>query len=517
MFTLLIVDDEQVERNGVKYLVNDYNLNLNICEAENGKKALEFIMSNHVDILFTDIKMPFMDGLNLTKEAIKINPKLKVIIFSAFGEFDYAKKAMENSAMYYLLKPVDPKDFFHIMSKVIKICSDEKDDEGKTKRLIEGYNKNLIYEKEKLLTDLINGTEIEEGLLQQFDTAGIDLKCENSVMLLVDLKESFYGSKNDEFINLLKKEIYNDFEYLNLNEYQSIIFLKNLNIQTNRQLFKEIGGKIQKAIHENFGMKSFLIFSDTIKGMSDYYKEYKNIERMTEFEFFFDDSIILFTDDNYSANNISTAWIDKILESIYAALDSDDSLYAIKGIEQLFDMFKSDKSLSSLYVKYYSAEILKTAFKKVAKNNIGNFKSSLEKIFSEANLKELKDFIINTIVELGMTKQKNSDVACKKVIDNVIRIIEEEYFDNPGLEYIAEKVYLTPTYLSYLFKRETGQSFLKYITQYRLNKAMELIQGTNMKIVDVCSKVGYSKLSYFCMIFKNNFGMTPSRYREERR
>jgi len=514
MYTLLIVDDQKAEREGVKYLVQDFNLNLKIHEAENGKNALEFIRENHVDILFTDIRMPFMDGLDLTFEAKKINPKLKVIIFSAYGEFDYAKKAIKNDATYYLLKPVDPDEFLYIMTKVIKTCSEEEAEEGKITKLID---KNLIYEKEKLLTDLITGTENEEDLLEQFSKAGINLQCENSIMLLVDLKESFYGSKNDEFINLLKKEISFEFEYLNINENQSIIFLKNLDIQTDRQLVKETGEKIKLAIHENFEIKSCLIFSDNVKGIPDYYKEYKNIERMTDFGFFFDDSIILFTDDNFSGNVISTEWIDKILESIYTAFDSNDSLYAIEGIEQLFDIFKSDKSLSSLYVMYYSAEILKTAYKKLAQNDNEKFKSNLEKIFSEDNLKELKSFIIKTIIDLEMDKQKNPDDAYKKVINNVIQIIEEEYFNNPGLEYIAEKVYLSPTYLSYLFKRETGQSFLKYITQYRLNKAMELLLGTNMKIVEICSKVGYSKLSYFCMIFKNNFGMTPSKYREERR
>lgn len=517
MHTLLIADDQKDEREGVKFLVQDFNLNLKIFEAENGKSALDFISENHVDILFTDIKMPFMDGLDLTFEAKIINPKLKVIIFSAYGEFDYAKKAIKNDATYYLLKPVDPDEFLYIMAKVIKSCEDEEREEEKITKLVESYNKNLIYEKEKLLTDLITGVESDDSMQRRFINAGMNLKCETAVMLSVDLRDSLYGSKNEEFIKLFNSEIKPEFEYLNINENQSIIFLKNMNTQSDRPLLKEIGEKIMLAIRENFGTISCLIFSDTIKDMHDYYKEYKNIEQMNDLEFFFDDSVILFADDNFSSGIISSDLIDKIIGSIYTAFDSNDSQYAIKGIEQLFEVFQSDKSLSSLYVMYYSADILKAAYKRLAKNDDADFKANLEKIFSENNLKDLKNFIIKIISDLDLSRQKDFDETYKKVINNVIKIIEEEYFNNPGLEYIAEKVYLTPTYLSYLFKRETGMSFLKYITQYRLNKAMELLLGTNMKIVDICNKVGYSKLSYFCLIFKNNFGMTPSKYREERR
>lgn len=516
MLNLLIVDDEQVERQGVDYLVHDFGLDLLTFEAENGIKALEFITANHVDILITDIKMPFMDGLDLAREANKINPRLKVIIFSAYGEFDYARKAMENSAIYYLLKPVDPAEFFNIISKVIKLCSDEKDKERKITNLLESYNKSLIYEKEKLLTDLVNGAVVEEGLLQHLGEVGIDLQCDNAVLLLADLKKSFYSSRNDEFVKLLKKEITYEFEYLNLNENQSIIFFKNLNIQTDRQLLKVIGEKIMQAVHYKFDMKICLIFSDTVKSIPDYHREYMKLEQMADFGFFFDSSTILFTDENSSSKVIPTEWIDKILESIYGAFDSGDSMYAVKAIEQLFDMFKTNKGGSSLYMMYCSAEILKMTYKKLSKSN-DNFQSSLEKIFSKDNLEELRDLIINTIIDLGIDKQKNSDEECKRVINMVIRIIEEEYSNNVGLEYVADKVHLTPTYLSYLFKRETGHSFLKYLTQYRLEKAVELIQGTNMKIVNICNKVGYTKLSYFCMLFKNNFGVTPSRYREERR
>jgi two-component system response regulator YesN len=145
-----------------------------------------------------------------------------------------------------------------------------------------------------------------------------------------------------------------------------------------------------------------------------------------------------------------------------------------------------------------------------------NFNAKVELIFAENSVLNLKSIIINLISDLGQDTQFSKADESKSVIKMVFGIIEQEYMNDIGLEYIAKKVYLTPSYLSYLFKRETGQSLVKYITLFRLNKAKKLLQDTNMRIVDVCEKVGYSKLSYFCAIFKNNYGMTPAKFRERK-
>ena len=106
MLKILLVDDEREEREGIAYLIKKYGYPLAISEAQNGKKALEYMESHPVDILFTDVKMPMMNGLELAREVNKGYPDTKIIIFSAYGEFDYAKQALEANAVNYLLKPI---------------------------------------------------------------------------------------------------------------------------------------------------------------------------------------------------------------------------------------------------------------------------------------------------------------------------------------------------------------------------------------------------------------------------
>ena len=140
MYNILIVDDEKIERNGIKMLLKRMGVNLGIIEAENGREAYDYIISDnnkgegHVDILLTDVKMPFMDGIELIKNVKDSGIKLKTIIFSGYNEFEYAKLAVKLGVEDYILKPVDPAEFKSTILKVISEIDEEL-------RKNEDYNK----------------------------------------------------------------------------------------------------------------------------------------------------------------------------------------------------------------------------------------------------------------------------------------------------------------------------------------------------------------------------------------
>lgn len=120
MYRILIVDDEAIERETICFLLQKFHFDLDVSQAGNGKEALRILSEQQFDILFTDIKMPFIDGLTLADQAKKLCPDIEVIIFSGYGDFQYAKKALTLRAFDYILKPINPQEFRETISAIIE-------------------------------------------------------------------------------------------------------------------------------------------------------------------------------------------------------------------------------------------------------------------------------------------------------------------------------------------------------------------------------------------------------------
>ena len=201
---ILVVDDEEIEREGIQYLIEYYKLPLEVIQAENGVKALEIIKQNDIEVLFTDIKMPFMDGLTLANQAKLYNARLKVIIYSAYAEFEYAQKAIHINVTNYILKPINSNDFRKTMEEVVLNCREEELDIINQNHIYSGYENWLEYEKSHLLFKLINEKQLDETFDEGLFKSGINLSVHYSVLLLIDLRERYIEDKFEQFDRHIK-------------------------------------------------------------------------------------------------------------------------------------------------------------------------------------------------------------------------------------------------------------------------------------------------------------------------
>ena len=218
MLKILLVDDEREEREGIAYLIKKYGYPLAVSEAQNGKKALEYMEMHPVDILFTDVKMPMMNGLELAREVNKSYPDTKIIIFSAYGEFDYAKQALEANAVNYLLKPIEIDEFKKVMEDLLRSIQEERNQREERRQEDWQNRQNVLY---KILTGAHLKTEERER-------AGMDLFSGGTCFRIVHVEflDNFFETREEIFLNFVKMYLGEKTEYINLFQNESCLLIR---------------------------------------------------------------------------------------------------------------------------------------------------------------------------------------------------------------------------------------------------------------------------------------------------
>jgi two-component system response regulator YesN len=361
---ILIVDDESIVREGLKNNINWQELNLTVigCES-NGKNAFEVFNRENPDIILTDIRMPFMDGLLLTKEVKKIDHSVIVILLSAYDDFKYAQQAIRLGAFDYILKPID--------------------------------------------IDVLKQT-IRQGVLKRKE--------------LLDKEKKPVPPLKEEDLKFLKAEYY---------KYP---------LQLEDELSKSI-----KRGNKDLSLNIF----------NDIWSEFDNKG---------------FTEDFIKRWGLEL--IALITRSIIEIGENADILFKeTDPWRQISDLPTKEK------------------------------------------LRDWMENIINTVCEyISLAKSSKN----RKLVDMAVKLIQNNYSDlDISLNSIAERLYITPSYLSALFKNEMGITFSDYLTEYRIEKAKELLKDVKIKIYEVAEAVGYTDQHYFSKVFKNITSFTPKEYREK--
>lgn len=493
--TILIADDEHIEREGIQFLLNQSPYSFQIKMAENGEAAMSCLEQNSIDILFTDIKMPFMDGLELLAQANERFQNLKVVIFSAFADFTYAQTALKYNVVHYFLKPVDPNEFYSVLDKLIALI--EADNEKQCNNhylqgpdsLMKAYLRQAGQVPSEIadfmkgyhhfslcLFDLQDETETEIAKFYH----GYDKYFESSVLCI---------TVNEGIFLLIRKEEknWNKFDW----EQSALSFFESCEIR-----------------------HSCVIIGNNISCPEELSREFIKMEAMLRLRFFVDGNHIFYSASSHFDPDHSCVMIDRIISEVYYGIKKKSVSYVREHFILLQEELRRRSMDSQVYVKYLYATILKQLADSISDEA---FRLYLDQLYNESSLTGIHQFMLavsNKLISSSAAEQEEITDQ-KRVIRLVIEIVESRYQQDLSLQSIAQEVYLTPSYLSYLFKKEVGVSLIKYITMHRLDKAKELLRTGNMKISDIASLAGYQNYSYFNIAFKNNVGKSPAQYRKD--
>lgn len=475
MARMLIVDDERIDREGVAYLLRKYGFPIETCMAESVDEALAVLQRDKVDILFTDVCMPDKSGLELVRLARERYPELACVVYSAFGEFEYAKQAMQYGVRHYILKPLKLEEFQDTIQAVLEDCEKSSREQ----------------QREEILRLLLLGDVPADS---HWEATGLTALVEFSSPLFADNQYDAQGLLEQRFAPAI---------VVNLNEYQAVILsdksmapLEMAAKETCRQVEKETGNTVT------------IVLGERVTTPRELLQVYGRLDSRLDAKFFGRGSQVLSTGGD--GGGPGGDYQEK-LQEVEACIQRRDKQQAIAEVEVLFQELEQGGALSPMYVKYIGVNLVhgccevNTSLTRVA---ISRY---VERLFHCPDIYALKDALEEILDEALPAEDGESGGAIRRVL----AIIETEYMYDISLEQIADRVGLSPSYLSYYFKKETGRNFIKYLTVYRLEKAKELLRHTDTKVITVAEKVGYLNSSYFCLLFKNYTGMTPARYREE--
>ena len=503
MFKILIVDDEFIEREGIIFLIKKFSFDFDIKECSDGEEALEYLKKNSVDVLLTDVRMPFMDGIELSQNAKLIYPDLKIIIFSGFGEFEYAKRAISLGVNDYILKPISQAEFKKTIESVIEKIGQE----NKEKQAKEWRN---FTEKEHVLLKVISGIPIE-SIRERFSLDNYtDFVNKYKRMILMEFDKDFFNN-HQEFI----KEILDDFQdkadYLNLNPYQGIFFFYEFIDET---VLENTCTKIHNVISEKYGVDCYFSISNLITSPSIISEEYSNMEHIMEQRFFVSDKYIFSKKVEMTLESTDEKFDSTILKNIEHHIKVKDFCSLKSSVDLLIKKFSAQSDFSQIYVKFILSNIYRNICNEMKEANEIDLDGEIDKIYSSRTIQEIRDILNNVIDNMEKQFSKES-FNHRHEIELVKSYIYENYGKDLSLAILAEYVYMAPSYLSSMFKKETSMGINVFIKNYRMEKAKDMLENTNIRIKDIGNIVGYSNTSYFCQSFKEFYGLTPEKYRQK--
>ena len=501
MFRLMIADDEDAERMGIRFLLEKFGFEFEIREAADGANALEQLKEFQADILVTDVKMPFLSGIDLAKQVRRQFPNMEIIFFSGYDDFEYVKQALSLQAVDYILKPVNPTEFQKVIARVV----DRLNQEGEAATQNRGFWKNYVTSR------LLNQVSYDV-LCQEYGMRQLRFLEDYTRMILLEFEEDVFGNEITDvrsFALMFESVISCPFDFQDLTPSQGVFFL--MGIHREDEYVRELAWCIHLAVEKEYRKKCYLAVSKRIENVRDLGNLYQETEKFLEERFFYQDIYVYPQGKHVPKEAIAGISDGQLLQAVEKDVACRDGYSLRRNMEILLDVCRNNGFQSYIYTRFVCTSLMKILISGLpdGKERLADL---VERVYFCGSFADLEGILWEVVDELEKNFLPSED-SPKRTVSLVEQYIQEHYKEPLSLDVLAERVFRTPHYLSSIFVQEKGIGINKYIKNVRMEKAKELLKETNMKISDICEQIGYGSVSYFCRSFRNEYGVTPEQYR----
>lgn len=531
MLKVFLAEDEFIIREGIKNNIDWQAYGYEFCgEASDGELAFPLIQKTRPDILITDIKMPFVDGLALSRLVKKELPETEIIILSGYEEFDYAKEAIQIGVARYLLKPINGETLLQEIDSVAEIILGKQ----KEKEIREKYQKemeeNSLRDQMDLFQHLVTGDCSMEELLSVADK--LDLKIMAPWYSIVLLKiqsmkhdyEEYSGSivaVDERIVKLAEPEHVLVFD----RALEGRAFLFKADSEEELLAYqKEYLGDVKEVLSGYANLRYFGGIGTPVNRLREIPASFEDASHAFAHRYLVAESCILDSSllmqegaaehEDFRISAVNPEQIDRAkMQEFLRTGDLDEVVYFV---DEFFGKLDGGAMKSRIFRQYITMDAYFSIVDFL--KGLGLQKDEIEAPDQDGSIlqdeKSAMDYIVRIMNKALVLREKRASSRYEDVVSEVIHYIEDNYAQEElSLNLLASHVNFSPNHLSMIFSQQTGQTLIRYLTDYRMNRAKELLRCSSKKSSVISMEVGYKDPHYFSYLFKKTQGMTPTQYR----
>ena len=492
MYHVLIADDHLDQRSLLKFLFAQRNETYCIFEAANGREALQLIEEKKIDLLITDVQMPFATGIELAEALRKSNNDIPLLFISGYDDFNYAKKALDLKAINYLLKPIRPEEFHQQIDLLIERLEEQHASKRMAQQIIQ----------QDTLIRLFNGLPFEK-LSTSAQKIALPIVEKTRYLMTIDVS-------NHEAARLDK--------YLQSYATQEAIFVRT-------DLSRFVGILYTTAFHEallqqrefqlrvqhDLAIEATTEISEPILHPSDIYPTYQQLDKKIKQDFYQTSTPVT---SETSLPTQTTLMETTILNTLTQAIVRQDDSGLDTQVHTLLADYQQAASESPSIVKFFFATLYRTMIQ-TAELDSAEHQQALQTILEATTFSQIIPVFEHLLVQIKQRFQ-NLNKTTNDYVREIKNYILDHYAEEINLDILAKNVHLAPKYLSDLFKREENIGVTKYLNEVRMEKAKNLLITSHHRVHEISQLVGFNSHSYFIRSFQKYTGLTPEKFRKSK-
>lgn len=533
---VFLVEDEMVIRRGIKNSIDWEKEGYIFCgEASDGELAYPMIIKEKPDILITDIRMPFMDGLELCKLVKKELPNIKILILSGYDEFDYAKEAIRLGVTEYLLKPISSGKLLEALNGVSESIRREKEDKDLVRKYMEEMRENTEHEKQKFFEQMIAGNLSMADALETGKKYEMSLSAGMYNLLLFRFTLGEENRKSGELlgeaeyaIEKLTERLEYVFEFQRGVEGWAFLLMADNEEQMSERV-KELSKDLEEIMKNYSTIAYFGGIGQPVARLRELEESFREAERALAARFTMELNRIISVDDIRMVQNVDT--LDDIEITSFGEIEKTRTMlekFLNNGVEDEIDEFVDvyinelpEENLKSVLMRQYiimDAYIVMMSFCEKIEGIEGEMQAQSEELKNSMKtiqtVEEIKNYIRMLLKKIIGVRDTISGRRYSDIIEIAKDQIRKTYMsDEISLNTVAAEVGMSPSYFSSIFSKEMGKTFVEYLTEIRMDRAKELLMCSSMKTSEIGYEVGYKDPHYFSYIFKKTQNCTPKEFR----